>query len=182
MTILWQPTKEQIQQAELTRFRQYITERHGIDVGDYTALHAWSIDNLADFWNALWDYCDVIAEQKDDTVLQPGGTMMEARFFPGARLNFTENLLRRRDDSDAIVFRSETGYTTRLSWKELHERVVCLAQALRENGIRPGDRVAACMPNIPETVIGALAAAAVGATWASCSPDFGEQGILDRFQ
>jgi len=110
MTILWQPSNEHIEQVRITAFRRYVNERHGLDIQDYNDLHDWSVDNMADFWEILWDYCNVVGT-KGKTVFEPGGHMMDARFFPDARLNFTENLLRRWDEGDAIVFRSETGYT-----------------------------------------------------------------------
>ena len=181
MTVLWQPSPEQVRRANLTAFRRFVTDRHGIDVESYAKLHAWSIAHIAEFWDAVWDFCEVIGD-KGETVLEPGAHMLEARFFPGARLNFAENLLRRRDDNDAVVFRSETGYTRRLSRRELYGQVSRLAQALRNSGLQPGDRIAACLPNCTEAVIGTLAAASLGGVWSSCSPDFGEQGMLDRFQ
>jgi acetoacetyl-CoA synthetase len=181
MTVLWQPSPEQVRRTNLTAFRRFVTDRHGIDVESYAKLHAWSIAHIAEFWDAVWDFCEVIGD-KGETVLEPGAHMLEARFFPGARLNFAENLLRRRDDNDAVVFRSETGYTRRLSRRELYGQVSRLAQALRNSGLQPGDRIAACLPNCTEAVIGTLAAASLGGVWSSCSPDFGEQGMLDRFQ
>jgi acetoacetyl-CoA synthetase len=181
MTILWQPSPEQIRRANLTTFRSNVTGRHKVDVESYANLHAWSIEHIPEFWEAVWDFCEVIGD-KGETVLEPGVHMLEARFFPGTRLNFAENLLRRRDNSDAVVFRSETGFTSRLSWRALYGQVSRLAQALRDAGLQPGDRIAACLPNCPEAVTGALAAASLGGVWSSCSPDFGEQGMLDRFQ
>ncbi len=182
MTILWQPSEERISRAELTSFRRYACNRHDLELNDYDDLHAWSVDDMASFWNDLWDYCGVIASNRGEVILESGRHMMDARFFPDARLNFAENLLRRRDDADAVVFCSETGHTYRLSRNELYDRVSQLVQALRDAGLRPGDRVAAVLPNIPETVTAALATAAAGGIWSSCSPDFGEQGVLDRFQ
>jgi acetoacetyl-CoA synthetase len=181
MKILWQPSEEQIARANLAAFRRFLTDSHGPIGEAYADLHAWSIEHLPDFWEAVWDFFDVIGE-KGGAALEPGNHMMDARFFPNARFNFAENVLRRRDGADAVIFRSETGYASRLSWQELHGEVSRLTQALRAGGLMPGDRIAACLPNIPEAVTGALAAASLGAVWSSCSPDFGEQGILDRFR
>ena len=181
MTILWQPSKEQITRTNLSNFQHYLAGRFNVDVDTYSKLHKWSINQVDDFWDGVWDYCDIIASAKGDVIIEPGVHMMQTRFFPDARLNFAENLLRRRDATDAIVFRSETGYSSRLSWNDLYDLVSRLSQAFVASGIQPGDRVAACMPNIPETIVATLATASIGATWSSCSPDFGEQGVLDRF-
>jgi len=181
MKILWQPSEEQLARANLTAFRRFLHGRHGIDLPDYAQLHAWSVEHITEFWVAVWDFCEVSGD-RGDTVLAAGKHMMDARFFPQARLNFAENALRRRDDANAVVFRSETGYTSRLSWNELYVQVARLARAFRAGGIQPGDRIAACLPNIPEAVTGVLAASSLGAVWSSCSPDFGEGGILDRFR
>jgi len=181
MTILWEPSKEQIQQSNLTAFQNTVSERHGLTFNTYEDLHRWSIDHPAEFWNVVWGFCNVAAETRGETIYKPGEQFIDARFFPDAKLNFTENLLRKKDDTDAIVFLSESGCSSRLSWSALNSQVSKLALAFINSGIQPQDRIAACMPNLPETIIGALSSAAIGATWSSCSPDFGEQGILDRF-
>ena len=182
MTILWQPDRKQIDSANITAFQRFIRERLRIETKDYGELHAWSIRDRGAFWGALWDFCGVIASQRGDTVLADGDRMPGASFFPDARLNYAQNLLRRRDEADAIVFQCENGSTSRLSYKELYEEVSRLAQALRSMKIKSGDRIAALMPNIPDTVVGALASASMGAVWSSCSPDFGTAGVLDRFR
>ena len=180
MTILWQPSERQIAAANITAFHEFARKR-GAPAGDYPALHGWSINEQAAFWNAVWDFCGVIASMRGERVLTGDG-MQAAQFFPDARLNFAENLLRRRDDGEAIAFQCENGHSARLTWRELREEVSCLAQGLRAAGVKPGDRVAAMMPNIPDTMIAMLATTSIGATWASCSPDFGVQGVLDRFK
>jgi acetoacetyl-CoA synthetase len=182
MSILWQPSPRNIETARLTEFQRFVRERTGLEFPDYARLHAWSIADRETFWLAVWDFCGVIASKRGERVLVDGERMPGARFFPDAQLNFAANLLRRRDDGDAIIFQCENGIGTRLSWRELHEEVSRTAQGFRAAGIRPGDRIAAILPNIPEAVIAALASAAVGAVWSSCSPDFGVQGVLDRFQ
>ena len=177
---LWTPSPERVAAAAITRFAALAGERIGRPLDGYDALHAWSVADPAAFWNLVWDYCGVIGEKGErlavDLDKMPGG-----RFFPDARLNFAENLLRRSDDGDAIVFRGEDKVERRLSWHELAELVSRLQQALRGAGVGVGDRVAAMLPNMPEAVAFMLATASLGATWSSCSPDFGEHGVIDRF-
>ncbi len=179
-TILWQPTEAAIAAAPLTRFAAFAADRHGAPEGDYDALQRWSIDHAALFWDALWDFCGVIGD-KGAEVLADGDSMPGARFFPDARINFAENLLRGSGDGDALVFRAEDRVERRMSWDELRALVSRLQQAFAEIGIGVGDRVAAMMPNMPETVAAMLAANSLGAIWSSCSPDFGVRGVLDRF-
>ncbi|MCB1775499.1 MAG: AMP-binding protein [Gammaproteobacteria bacterium] len=181
LTIVWQPSPSQLDDCRMTRFRRYVEQRHAVALPDYPALWQWSIDERASFWRALWDFCEVIASRPADVVLQAGDDMPGARWFVGARLNFAENLLRYRDAHTAILFRDESGQTVSLSYAELFLQASRMAAALHRRGIGPGDRVAAILPNMPEAVVGMLATAWVGATWSSCSPDFGAQGILDRF-
>jgi acetoacetyl-CoA synthetase len=133
------------------------------------------------FWTLWWDWSDLIADTRGDRVLVDGDNMPKARFFPDARLNFTENLLRRRGGEPALIFRNEKGDRREISWDGLHRQVARLATAMKAHGITPGDRVAAYMPNLPETIMIALAAAAIGATFSSCSTDYGVTGVLDRF-
>ncbi|MCF3642959.1 acetoacetate--CoA ligase, partial [Rhizobium sp. TRM95111] len=142
--------------------------------------HAWSVDDRAAFWTAVWEDCGVIGE-RGSIAIEDGDRMPGARFFPEATLNFAENLLRRTGPSDAIVFRGEDKVSYRWSWDDLHALVSRLQQAFAARGIGKGDRVAAMMPNMPETVACMLAVTSLGAIWSSCSPDFGEQGVLDRF-
>ena len=179
--VLWRPSPEQVANANLTRFAAMARERHGVSAGDYAALHRWSIEDRAAFWSAVWDYGTVIGDRGDGPVLVDGDRMPGARWFPGARLNFAENLLRRRDDAPGIVFRGEDRVRRSLSFGELHDAVSVLAQALRAAGVEKGDRVAGYLPNMPEAVIAMLATASIGAIWSSASPDFGVQGVVDRF-
>jgi acetoacetyl-CoA synthetase len=178
---LWTPSAERIAAALVSDFMREVNERHGLELGDYAGLHRWSVDHLEQFWTAVWDFGGVIAETRGERVLVDGDKMPGARFFPDARLNFAENLLRTNDDSDAIVFRGEDRVRRRLTRRELNDAVSRVQQALTASGVGVGDRVAAFMPNMPETVIAMLAAASLGATFTSCSPDFGIQGVLDRF-
>jgi acetoacetyl-CoA synthetase len=180
-TPLWQPSAQQVKEANVTRFRETAAQQWGTPLGDYAALHRWSVERPDRFWRTLWDFAGVIAEGPGAAALVDGDKMPGARFFPEARLNFAENLLRRRDAGDAIVFWGEDKVKRRLSHAALYDAVSCLAQAMKADGVGPGDRVAGYMPNMPETVIAMLAAASLGATWSSCSPDFGVKGVLDRF-
>jgi len=180
-TPLWRPDEARIEQANLTAFRRAAQERWGRRLDDYAALYRWSVEERAEFWASVVDFCGVVGQGLDGQVLQDGDRMPGARWYPGARLNFAENLLRKRGDGDAIVFWGEERVRRRLSWAELRALVSRLASALAAVGVGPGDRVAAYLPNLPEAVAGMLAAASLGAVWSSCSPDFGVQGVLDRF-
>lgn len=177
---LWVPTQEQVNAQPLTRFMAWASAKTDMPFADVDALHLWSIENREDFWSSIWDFCGVKGE-KGQRVLINGDRMREARFFPDARLNSAENLLQRSGSEDALIFRGEDKVSYRWSWDELRARVSRLQQAFSTMGIGEGDRVAAMMPNLPETIACMLAAASLGAIWSSCSPDFGRQGVLDRF-
>jgi acetoacetyl-CoA synthetase len=178
---LWTPSPDRVARARLTTYIDHASRAAGRRLDEYAALHRWSVEEPEAFWASVWDFCGVIAATRGDRILIDRTRMPGARFFPDARLNFTENVLRRRGDEAAIIFRGEDRVQRRLSWTELAGQVAALALTLRELGIRPGDRVGGYMPNLPETIVAALGAAAVGAIWSSCSPDFGVQGVLDRF-
>ncbi len=178
---LWRPSEERRKAANLTAFMNQAGERWGAAFDDYEALYGWSVREPEKFWLSMWDFAAIIAETQGERVVIDSDKMPGAQWFPDARLNYAENLLRRRDDSDAMVFWGEGKIRRRLSFAELHNQVSRFAQALKARGIGEGDRVAGYLPNMPETIIAMLAAASVGAIWSSCSPDFGAQGILDRF-
>jgi len=177
---MWQPSQERIDAANLTAFTQAATARWGTNFSDYAGAHEWSVNEPEKFWQTLWEFCEVVGEP-GDLVVRDKEKMPGARYFPNGRVNFAENLLRRRDDSPAIIFRGEDKVRRELTWVELYDSVSSLAQALRAMGLRAGDRIAAYMPNMPETVIAMLAAASIGCVFTSASPDFGVQGVLDRF-
>ncbi len=164
----------------MSAFRDAANAHWGRRMADYADMHAWSIDQPAEFWRSVWAFGGVIGEA-GDTVLEHGDRMPGARWFPEARLNYAENLLRRRDGDDAVVFWGEDKVKERLSHAELYREVAHFAAALRDMGVEPGDRVAAYMPNMPQTLIAMLATASLGALFTSASPDFGVQGVLDRF-
>jgi len=179
---LWRPSPERIAHANLTAFAAQVEAKHGLKLPDYSALYRWSVDERASFWRELWDYGGVVGEP-GKRVLVDGGKMPGARWFPDARLNFAENLLARAGDdrADAFVFWGEDKIKRRVSNRELRSEVSRVAQALRAAGVKRGDRVAAFIPNMPEAIIAMLATASIGAVWSSASPDFGIQGVLDRF-
>jgi len=177
----WVPDAERIATSNMNRFCIAMEKRWGRTFNDYDALHAWSVTHLDEFWNGLWDFAGVVAQSRSERVVEQGATMETVRWFPDARLNFAENLLRFRGDADALVFWGEDRVKRRLSRDQLYTAVARVAAALRARGVKAGDRVAAYMPNSPDTIIAMLAAASIGAIFSSASPDFGPQGIIDRF-
>jgi acetoacetyl-CoA synthetase len=177
---LWQPSPERIAQTNLTAFIGFVRERYGVEIGDYAALYRWSIENPERFWQTVWSWGGVIGTP-GDTVVIDKDRMPGAKWFPEARLNFAENLLRRRDDDVALVFWGEDRVKTSVTYRALYDQVSQLAQALRNAGVLAGDRVAGYLPNMPAAVIAMLATTSLGAIWSSCSPDFGVRGVLDRF-
>ena len=180
-TPLWVPTADSIANSNLTSFIRHVENRFDIEITDYQQLHQWSVDDSESFWQTLWDYCDVKASQTSNIVVKNRHQMPGAKWFPNARLNYAENLLRRCDGTPAIISRGENQADRIITHAELLRKVNQLTRAFENCGIKPGDRIAAYMPNIPETVIAMLAASACGAIWSSCSPDFGAQGVIDRF-
>jgi acetoacetyl-CoA synthetase len=179
--MLWQPSRQRIQQSNLTAFMSAVARDWQVQLADYPALYQWSVQEPEKFWRSVWSFAAVIAEHQGDSTLQNSDQMPGAHWFPEARLNFAENLLRRRDGAQAIVFWGEDQVRRSLSYAELYAEVSRLAQFLHTLGVEAGDRVAGFMPNMPETVIAMLATTSVGAIWSSCSPDFGVQGVVDRF-
>jgi len=187
---LWQPSAKLLREARVTAFRALVNERHALDLSDFHALHAWSIAEREAFWVALWDFAEVRAEQRGDRVLIDD-TMPGARWFPDARLNFAENLLhgdglrgdgrRGADETPAIIACGEDGAMRSLSFDQLRREVDALAAWLADQGVGVGDRVAGFVANVPEAVVAMLATASLGAVWSSCSPDFGIEGVHDRF-
>lgn len=179
--ILWQPSPERIANTRMDQFRRFINQRHGVQLHDYPALHQWSIDQRPDFWQAIVAFFDVQFRSPPTVTLIEDIEMPSAQWFPGATLNFAEHLLRRRDDHPAVVAVSEDGQRELLSYAQLAEHVAGLQKSLRAAGVGLGDRVAACMPNTWQTLVGMLATTSLGAIWSCSSPDFGTQGVIDRF-
>ena len=177
---LWSPSPERVAGAGVTAFMKQLNRRPGVSLATYAQLHDWSVAHLEEFWSAVWEFGGVIGTP-GGRVLVDGDKMPGARFFPDGKLNFAENLLRKKDDGDALVFWGEDRVKRRLSRRELHDFVSRVQQALAKAGVKEGDRVAAFMPNMPETVIAMLATTSLGAAFTSASPDFGVQGVVDRF-
>jgi acetoacetyl-CoA synthetase len=181
-SVLWSPSPEQIGNANITHFRGFVNKRHGLALADSTALYNWSIQEIPAVWDAVWDFCGVKGD-KGKAILENPAAMPGAKFFPDSKLNYAENLLGggQKDGDIAIHFWGEDKIKRQLSFGDLKSQVSAVQQFLKEKNIAVGDRIAAFMPNMPETVIAMLAATSLGAVWSSASPDFGVQGVLDRF-
>ena len=183
---LWRPTAAGVRDSAISRFADFLSDRQLGTFSDFQALHQFSIEQREPFWDAVWDFTGVVAQDKGDRVADdpnrfPCQSQPPVRWYPGARLNFAENLLRFRDERIALVSILEDGRRQSISYGQLYQNVAGLAAALRTAGVEAGDRVAGFMPNIIETVEAMLATASLGAVWSSCSPDFGINGVLDRF-
>ena len=178
---MWKPSVEQIERSQMFEFKEFINTRHGLNLGSYQDLHEWSVDNIHEFWAFAWEFFDIIHTQPYTQVVDDVSEMPGAKWFTGARLNFAENLLRRRDDKTALIFKGESQPVRKLTYAELYSEVAKTAAALRTAGVEKGDRVAGFVPNMPESIIAMLATTSIGAIWSSSSPDFGIKGVLDRF-
>ena len=182
--VLWQPSTKRKANATINRFMDQVNAEFGVDVSDYESLYQWSIANPADFWTLLWDFAEIKASKKGHQVVLDQDKMRGAQWFPEARLNYAENLLKHCHeipDRPALIFHGEQGNTRQIKYQELYHVVSKLARAFQHDGVIAGDRVAAVLPNTPEAVIAMLAATSLGAIWSSCSPDFGVAAIIDRF-
>ncbi|MBD3222917.1 AMP-binding protein, partial [bacterium] len=179
--VLWRPDPGRAETTRIEAFRREAERRWGRALPDWAALHAWSIDAREEFWTSVWEFCEVRATRPWDRVLDQPDAMPGSVWFPGAELNFAENLLARTGSRPAIIATSEATPRRELSWDGLHREVARCAAALAGLGVGRGDRVAGLLPNGPEAVIAMLATASLGAVWSSCSPDFGAQGVRDRF-
>ena len=177
---LWTPSEKRIEQANITRFIALVNERHSLRIDSYKELYRWSIENIPDFWEAMWKFADVKASQRYDSIVDNLGKFPGAKWFIGAKLNFAQNLLRYKDDYDAFVFKAETQEPTKMTYAELYDNVAGLAKSLRLLKVASGDRVAAYMPNLPETATAMLATTCVGAIWSSCGTELGPQAVIDR--
>ena len=178
---MYQPSVEQIERSQMFEFKEYINGRHGINLENYQDLHGWSVNQIPDFWEAVWSYFDIIHSESYTQIVDDVSKMPGAKWFNGARLNFAENLLRRRDDKIALIFKGEGQPTRKLTYCELYLAVAKTAQALKNVGVQKGDCIAGFIPNMPESIIAMLATTSIGAIWSSSSPDFGINGVLDRF-
>ena len=178
-TPIWKPNESQILNANVTKFISFVNQERGLKLSNYWDLHQFSIDHSDNFWRLCADYCGAVGDFSGSE--RVGESMVDTQWFPEAKLNFAETMLSRRDEKDAIVFRGENKIELRLSFSDLYLQVAKVQSHMRSCGVGPGDRVAAFLPNHPAAIIGMLATTSIGAIWSSCSPDFGRQGVLDRF-
>ena len=178
-TPIWKPNESQILNANVTKFISFVNQERGLKLSNYWDLHQFSIDHSDNFWRLCADYCGAVGDFSGPE--RVGESMVDSQWFPEAKLNFAETMLSRRDEKDAIVFRGENKIELRLSFSDLYLQVAKVQSHMRSCGVGPGDRVAAFLPNHPAAIIGMLATTSIGAIWSSCSPDFGRQGVLDRF-
>ncbi len=190
---LWKPNTDYAKRSQMTQFREFVNIQYDLSLSNYTDLHRWSVENIPQFWEAAWNFFDIISSEFFSKVVDDHTKMPGAQWFEGSRLNFAENLLRFNDNHSAIIFRGENVGTKQksrvfygkknrtITYAELYDEATKTAAALKNIGVKKGDRVVGFMPNIPETVIAMLATASLGAIWSSCSPDFGIRGVLDRF-
>jgi len=181
-TMLWEPSKQQIENSTINRFMKWVNEENGLAIQTPNELWKWSVDELEQFWENIWKYCKVKSHSPYSKVLE-SRKMPGAKWFTGATVNYAEHVFRNsREDRPALIFKSETVSYREVSWKELHEKTAMVRQYLIKLGVKKGDRVVAYMPNIPETVIAFLACASMGVIWSVCSPDFGTGSVIDRFK
>ena len=178
--LLWKPSEQRIKDSNMYRFMQEVNHTYGTHFDDYTALYQWSVENIETFWAEIWRFAGIKASTGYEKVIDDPTRMPGAHWFPGSRLNFAENLLHRRE-ATALIFRGEDTVRRTLTYRQLYTATARVAASLRAAGVVPGDRVVGFMPNMPESIIAMLAAVSLGATWSSCSPDFGIKGVLDRF-
>ncbi len=179
--ILYNPPEERIKQSNMYRFMNYVNDRYDKSFSNYDGLYQWSVENIPQFWVAVWDFVGIKHSKPYDEVIDDVTKMPGAHWFSGAELNFAENLLRFNDDSTALIFKGEGQDVVRWTYRKLNDEVSLIQKALKKAGVTVGDRVAGFMPNMPHTVAAMLAATSLGAVWSSCSPDFGIKGVLDRF-
>lgn len=180
MKPLWTPSPERVRDSNLTRFIAFINGKSGLNVKSYSELYKWSIENVSDFWSAVWDFTGIVFSRRYEKVVDDLNKFPGARWFPGARLNFAQNLLRHRDENIALVSTSESNRRTRLTYADLHEEVGRISNSLRAIGVHPGDRVVGYMPNVKETAVAMLAATSLGAVWACCGSELGPEAVMDR--
>jgi len=180
-TYLWKIHKDKLKNTNIAKYSNFIRENYKIDTkGDFNKLWKWSVNNPKFFWKSIWDFTKVKGEQGDN-LFQASNIFFKNKFFPDAKLNYAKNILKKNNQELSIIFRSENDYKTQLTWKNLNFSVAQVSNWMRDSGVKKGDRVAAYLPNIPETVIAYISTTALGAVWSSCSPDFGTAGVIDRF-
>jgi len=179
--VMWSPPNKRVKSSRMYEFMSDINKKYNLNLTSFTNLHNWSIENKSNFWSSIWDFFEIIGSKGVEPYIEPKNQMPGSRFFPDGKLNYSENMLSGKVSGTAIIFRSEDKIRKEVSWKELKSQVATLANFLKEEGVVKGDRVAAYMPNMPETVMMMLASSSIGAIFSSASPDFGVDGVLDRF-
>jgi len=180
-TFLWKINKEKLNKTNLALYSNFIKRNYEVNSGnDFNKIWRWSVDKPNFFWKSIWDFTKVKGDSGNIT-LQESNTFYKNKFFPNAKLNYAENILQKSNQSKSIIFRSENGFKTNLSWKTLNLNVAKVSNWLKDNGVNKGDRIAAYLPNIPEAVVAYISTSSLGAIWSSCSPDFGVRGVIDRF-
>ena len=179
--ILWSPSNERVKSSQMFRFLQNINAKYDLSLDSFSELHNWSIENKSEFWTSIWDFFKIIGSKGTEPYIEPANKMPGSKFFPNGTVNYAENMLSGDTRGPAIIFKSEDKLRKEVSWKDLKSQVASLANFLKNEGVVKGDRIAAYMPNVPETVIMMLAASSIGAIFSSASPDFGVDGVLDRF-
>ncbi|MEC9236442.1 MAG: AMP-binding protein, partial [Pseudomonadota bacterium] len=177
---LWSPSQSAVENSNMFKFKTYLEKKYNVTLSDYPSFYFWSIEHAEDFWSEYWDYAGLIGD-KGNVVIANKDQIEQAKFFPEARINYAENMLKRRDDAPAIIFKTEQGPERTDSFADVYAAVSKIRQAMVNEGVEKGDRIAAYMPNMPETIYVALAAASLGAIFSSASPDFGAGGVIDRF-
>ena len=178
---LWKLNKERLHKTNLFSYYNFIKENFKVKANcDFNEIWKWSVANPEDFWKSIWDFTNVKGDL-GNVLLEKSDIFFKNKFFPDAKLNYAENLLKKNNEESAIIFKSENGYRTMLTWKNLNLNVAKISSWMKSKGIKKNDRIAAYLPNIPETVTAYLSTSAIGAIWSSCSPDFGTTGVIDRF-
>ena len=180
-TYIWKVNQEKLNKTNLVLYSNFIEKHYKLKSGnDFNKIWKWSVDNPKIFWKSIWDFTKVKGNL-GNTLLEESGIFFKNKFFPDTNLNYAQNLLKKNNQKPSIIFKSENGYKNHLSWENLNLNVLQISNWMKSNGIKKGDRVAAYLPNIPETVTAYISTAVLGAIWSSCSPDFGTTGVIDRF-
>ncbi len=179
--LLWSPREEKIKSSLMYEFIQDINKKFSLDIKNFYELHEWSINKREVFWSEIWDFFNIIGEKGNKPFLKPENRMPGTRFFPKGKLNYAENMLRKNDNDIAIIFKSEDRVERQITWSDLIQQVSSVVTFFKKLGLKKGDRIAAYLPNIPETVVVMLATSSIGGVFSSASPDFGSDGVLDRF-
>ncbi len=178
---LWEPSDEWIKNAEVTRFIEFVNKEYGQSLKGGRDLYKWSVEKIPDFWEAMWKFSGIIASKPYDKVVEDIKVFPGTKWFPGARLNFAENLLKYKDDQLAFIFQGETKVSKKTTYAELNRTVARLVKSLKDMGVKIGDRVVSYIPNLIETPTAMLATTAIGATWASCGAELQPSAVIDRF-